>query len=187
MTLTLSTNPQFFASAIADLGLELLLPARLEGLELLLPLLFVCFRRCGRLSLEERVGRGILANRECGTCSVLQCQCCQGDLEGQAQSRACKRIEAALIFHSTTASRARLQKIMVREKGKGCDPEEQINLKLKAPAEQCREGGSNVNYPGASADAAGHMRRVLWYSQRHQLNYLVSTVVQVWGTQRSHS
>ena len=108
MTLTLSTNPQFFASAIADLGLELLLPARLEGLELLLPLLlpllFVCFRRCGRLSLEERVGRGILANRECGTCSVLQCQCCQGDLEGQAQSRACKRMEAALIFHSTTAS-----------------------------------------------------------------------------------
>ena len=103
-TLTLSTNPQFFASAIADLGLELLLPARLEGLELLLPLLFVRFRRCGRLSLEERVGRGILANRECGTCSVPQCQCCQGDLEGQAQSRACKRMEAALIFQSTTAS-----------------------------------------------------------------------------------
>jgi len=84
-------------------------------------------------------------------------------------------------FSSSTA------KIMVQEKDKGCEPEEQINLKLKAPAEQCRNGGSNINYPGASADAAGHMRRVLWYSQRHQLNYLVSTVVQVWGTQRSHS
>ena len=60
-------------------------------------------------------------------------------------------------------------------KGQGGDPEEQINLKLKA---QSRDGGSNVNYQGASADAAGHTRRVLWYPQRHQLNYLISTVVQ---------
>jgi len=41
-------------------------------------------------------------------------------------------------FSSSTAKNDGSRK---GQKDKGGDPEEQINLKLKAPAEQCRDGG----------------------------------------------
>ena len=70
---------------------------------------------------------------------------------------------------------------MVRERDKGRDPDERINLKLKAPAEQCRDGGSNVNYPGASGCCGTH-EACFMVPAKTPIEF--STVVQVWGTQK---